>query len=504
MANGRKARWDLVLLWGFLVSLALIRAGHAEERDPFWQTRAGLENLSGVPLVRPDTWSWSGVPGDWYPNSPLWNLILGLVYQWGGFWGTFVFTTIAILVLVLLAVLLARRLGARNMPALIGLLAAFGAALAYVGARATLAVQILILAAVYLGLVLSDQVGRRSVTGLAGVSALVAATLSILGNWLHLSFLVIGPGLAAVWAVVWLLTPGLRPAQRSLLIVAGGLGWAAGPVLSPYGVAGGLARADAVQQACQGLLYDWSSPFSPNVGPQFAVVLVAALALAGAASWWLYRCWRRGEDVRLLAALTVIGVPTALAGIVAIRFLGISLITLAPVAAAGATRLVDRTRTRIRNWPRPGRLSTKLGDYSEGQFWRVTLTAVLILLLPGVVLLASEHAVPREGAILAQLPPGCRLFSTPDIGGSAVLLRPDVTVWMDGRADFFGRDMLLRSYAYYAGDGPTLLPEQADCLVFDSDDALTRGLRAGVQESTQWRLAAVDGSYELWLPEATG
>ncbi len=109
-------RWDSVLLWGFLVSLALVRAGHPEERDAFWQIRAGMENLAGVPLARPDTWGWSGVEGNWYPNSPLWNMLLALSYGTAGFWGLFVLSGVTIVALLMVTNVLGRRLG-RPSPA---------------------------------------------------------------------------------------------------------------------------------------------------------------------------------------------------------------------------------------------------------------------------------------------------------------------------------------------------------------------------------------------------
>jgi hypothetical protein len=496
----RDRRWDRLLLAGFLVSFALVRAGRVAERDPYWQIRAGAENLAGVPLARPDTWSWSGVPGDWYPNSPLWNVVLAVSYQLGGFWGLFGFSALVLLLLLALSALLAGRLGARPLPGLIGLFAIFAGALPYLGARATLGAQVLILLAVWAGLRLSDRAADTSTAVLVGTTTVVALAFSVLGSWIHLSFLLVGPGLAAVWAVIWLLTPA-QPARRRVLLIAGGaLGWLLGPVLSPYGLTGGLARARAVQDASQGLLTEWSSPFDPIQGGQWNAMAVVALLVAGGSAWWLYREWRRGVDVRLLAALTMIGVPASLAGMVALRFLGIGPVTLAPVVAAMATYLVDRVRRHLRSRPGEGRFRAAVRDYSAGRFWRAVLTVVLVALAPVVVVLAGEHGVPREQAVVARLPEGCRVFSAPDIGGVVVLLRPDAPVWMDGRADFFGRDLLVRSIEYYRGVAPSVVPERTGCVLIDPAKPLTTGLRAGLESSGAWRLAAAEDGFELWLP----
>lgn len=501
--DARPRRWDLVLASGFALAFALARAGRAAERDPYWQIRAGAENLAGVPLARPDTWTWSGVAGDWYPNSPLWNLLLAGSYAAGEFWGLFAFSALALLALLVLTALLAARLGARRLPGLLGLFAIFAGALPYLGARATLGAQLLIATAVLVGLWLSDRAAVLGTGPLAGATAVAALVLSVLGNWVHLSFLLVGPGLAVVWALLWLLRPRLAVARRTVLAVAGAVGWLLGPVLSPYGLAGGLARARAVQEVSQGLLTEWSSPFDPIQGGQWDVMAVVAVLVAAASAWWLWVEARRGADVRLLAALVLIGVPASVAGLVALRFLGIGPVTLAPVVAALATRLVDRLRQRLGRPGDPSRVRAALADYTAGRFWRVVLTVVLVALAPVALVLAGEHAVPRERAILARLPAGCRVFSAPDIAGAAVLLRPDAPVWMDGRADFFGRELLQLGVSHWTGEHPSVVPEGTGCVLLEPTRPLTTGLRARLAASGQWRLAATADGFELWLPSGS-
>jgi len=503
VAVASNRRWDGVLLWGFLTSLALARAGHPEERDAFWQIRAGMENLAGVPFARPDTWGWSGVEGNWYPNSPLWNILLALSYGAAGLWGLFVLSAAAILALLIVTNLLARRLGARRLPGLLGLLAVYSAAFPMLSVRATLAIQVLLLTAVYLALRLSDvAVGTKPAVLLSIVMA-GALGLSTLGNWLHLSFLLLGPAMAGVWALIWLLTPGLTGKRRLALIIAGGIGWLLGPVLSPYGLVDGLARARAVQEACEGIILEWASPFSPLVPPRFFFMLAATLVLALGAAGWLYRRWRAGAPVRDLAALVAIGLPMALAGLVAIRFLGVSLLVLAPVAAAAATRAVDRLRSRPEPASLPPGLAARLRDYSTGRFWRIVLTATLVVLSPGVVLLGLQHGEPPEREIVNRLPSGCRLFTDSVLGSATVLLRPDVPVWMDGRLDFAGRQMILDSYGYQNGTMVEPVPPGATCVLVAAN-AEGAALRARLSASGDWRFDAGDGTLELWLPVAAG
>ena len=498
----RVRRWDQLLFWGFMGSLALVRAGRLEERDPYWQIRAGAENLAGIPLVRPDTWSWSGVEGNWYPNSPLWNVLLAISYQAAGFWGFFVLSATIIGLLLVMVYLLSRRLGFRLLPGMAGLLAVFAAAFPMFNARATTAVQVLLLVAVYVALRLSDRSTTTSAGVLLGTVFAVAVGLSILGNWLHLSFLILGPGLAAVWAVIWLLTPGLTAAKRWALAVVGGIGWFVGLLLSPLGLSLGLERTRAVQEACQGLIVEWSSPFHTYVPRQFLFVLAVALLVAGGTAWWLFRRWRGGGEIRELAALAMIGVPAALAGVTAIRFLGVSLLVLAPVAAAAATRIVDGLRGRLGSSPRATPVMAKLREYSTGRFWRVVLSATLLVLSPGVVYLAAQHGAPPERGLVAQLPSGCNLFSRAGYAGTAVLLRPDVQVWMDGRADFFGRDMMILGYAYFGGSTEEPVPDGATCVLLDAarDNS---GVGDRLRATPGWRLVASDRGFQLWLPGDT-
>lgn len=501
VAVASNRRWDSVLLWGFLVSLALARAGHPEEREAFWQIRAGMENLAGVPLARPDTWGWSGVEGNWYPNSPLWNMLLALSYGAAGIWGLFVLSGVTILALLMVTNVLGRRLGARPLPGLVGLLVVYSAAFPMLSSRATLAIQLLLLTAVYLALRLSDRAHTMLPTVLTAVVMASALGLSTLGNWLHLSFLLLGPAMAAVWALIWLLTPGLTGRRRLVLISAGGIGWLLGPVMSPYGVVVGLARARAVQEACEGIILEWASPFSPLVPQKFFFMLTVALVLALGAAGWLYRRWRAGAPVRDLAALVAIGAPTALAGLVAIRFLGVSLLVLAPVAAAAATRAVDWLRSRPPPASLPAGLAARLREFSTGRFWRIVMTATLLVLSPGVVLLGSEHGEPPERAMLARLPAGCRLFTGPVLASTTVLLRPDVPVWMDGRLDFAGRRMILDGYGYQGGTMVEPVPPGATCVLLAAN-ADGASLRARLSSSADWRLDSGDGNLELWLPAA--
>lgn len=490
------ARFDGLLAIVLLLGLAIARAGRFEERDPYWGIRAGLENLAGEPLARPDAWSWS-MPGQvWYQNSPLWNSILGIGFPVAGFGWMFAVTLALLAGYLLTAWRLSLRLGARALPGWLGLMLAVTGGYAMLSPRATLAVQLIVLAAVWFALEWSQRcAGSWRAAPAAATIFGVAAVASVFGNWIHLSFLAMAPVVAGMWSIVWLFLPrswGFRIA----LIAASAFGWALGPLLSPYGLAGGVARTIAVQQACQGLILEWSSPFSGSVQLAILGVLVPLISIV-VGGWVIRRALAGPRDLRLgaILALSALGVPAGLAGLFTARFLGIGILTLAPVVAAATTALVDRLRRAG-----AGHSGRRWWQYTTGGFWRVSLWIVAVILLPGSLLLGSQLARPAELAMMAQLPSGCRFYGDAGTGSVVVLSRPDVPVWMDGRADFFGREMLLRGYQYYFGKAPDIVPPGTTCVLLDVADRATRLVADNVASSPQWREAGRAGSWVLWLP----
>lgn len=498
VAAVRKPGFDRVLVPIALVVFAAVRAAHFEERDPYWEARAGMENLTGWPLARPDTWSWAGVEGLWYQNSPLWNSFLGLGYQTGGFWGFFLVTAALLTSYLLLSYRLALRLGARRLPALAAIFASVSPALAMLSPRGTLAAEVVMLGSVLVVIEWSRHDSAKLPTWLAGIAiTVVAGALSTLGNWLHLSFLLIGPGLAGIWGLVWLLTPAPW-ARRLVLICGGAVGWVAGVFLSPYGLWLGLERTQVVQQVCAGLILEWTTPFSASISKVFWLMVFAASFVAVGVVAWLtqrFRSRQWGSNETGVLALAVTGVPAAVAGWFTIRFLGIALLTLAAAAAVVVTGYLDSLRAH-----RPAVAASRWSEYTTGGFWRVVMTAVLVVLAPGWVFVVALHSVPAEADLLRQLPQDCRLFSASGISGVSILVRPDVQVWIDGRADFYGRDHLKAAYAYFDLSASTLVPVGATCILLDAAAEDSTVLAAAVDASPDWQLVATDGSLRLWLP----
>ena len=283
MQTGR-FRWCLTAV--FLAMLAAVRAAIPSERDQYWSARAGLETLDGSPLARPDTWSWSA-EGIWFPNSPAWNVVLGLGWQSLGFWGFFWVAFVSMSVFFGLTLLAARIAGARPLPTLLAFVPILVLASAALSARATVVVQAFVLAAAIFAWWWGANAGRLHAVVAGTVVAVAGFLLSFAGNWVHLSFMLMAAAVAVMWAVAWWLSPGLSTVRRVVLTGAGTAGLLIGCVISPYGVGLTLERARVVSEICKGLMgwprwLDWlpglvTETVSDCV-PQTSVIGVAVAA----------------------------------------------------------------------------------------------------------------------------------------------------------------------------------------------------------------------------------
>ncbi|QKE85498.1 hypothetical protein [Arthrobacter sp. NEB 688] len=491
-----------LLPWLALAALAVVRAGVVDERDPYWQARAGLENLAGAPLRRADTWSWDPVATLFTQTSPAWNDVLGLGWRTAGFAGLFAVGLASMLVFTTVVLALARRLGARPLPALAGILVVLLLALPMVSPRATLVAQSLWLAVV-LG---ADRAVRRSTTRpvvVAAGSGLAGLAVGWAGSWLHLSWLLLAPAAWLAVVVLCLAAPRVDRARRLAVGLGTGVGLGAGVLVGPYGLdAWGLTRA--VQEAASGSVLEWLPPTADGLAARWVPTVVAALGLAGASLVLVVRRWgaRAADDrVGVLAALVVLGAPASVAGLGGVRFVGVALLTLAPAAALLATVLATRVVRRA-TAPRPTGVfrSAAVRRWSVGRPWRVVGTSVLVLLSPLVLLAGATAARPPEAAVVDLLPRGCRLVSDPGSAGPVLLMRPDVRVWIDTRADYWGRDRNREALDVLTGDD-TSVPAlaRADCALLSSTDVPTGPLAAALDADPGWRTAGGGDGLRVWV-----
>jgi len=474
-----------------------------QDTDPYWQVRAGQEWLDGTPLARPDTWSWAPVEGLFYPNSPLWNAALAIAWGAAESWGMFVLTALTIGAYFALAAHLARRLGASWTATTIAVIVTSLAALPMLSPRAGVPSQVLLLAGIAGGYAWC----RRAPTVAPWISVAVVGgggfAVSWLGNWVHLSWSTTALGLAVAWAALWLLAPGLGAGRRAALIVAGTVGLVPGIGAGPYGWSV-YERARAVLEACRGLITEWVGAFHPEAIGQWALPTIVAIAVGvlGAAQVvrWLRAPQARDPRVPLLVALLVIGLPAALAGLTAVRFTGMALLTLLPVIAMLVTQAGRRIHHRA---VRRHGAASRPAEYTSTRMWRIVLGGVLVAVSPFVLLYAAPHATPETIGVTDLLPRACRLFSPPKESAAVLLLRPDVTVWLDGRADYWGRDRLEEYYDVLSGDTDQRpVPEGTTCVILPDEGrpSSVSMLADALDASPDWARAAENGYVILWLP----
>jgi len=231
------------------------------------------------------------------------------------------------------------------------------------------------------------------------------------------------------------------------------------------------------------------------------------IVLIGLAAWFVRRI-RRGpvdQTFSLASAICIVAVPFAVAGMSALRFLGVSALILVPILGMGVTRLGRRARTWAQHLPDLSALKEPALRWTSARSWRIVLSLVAALLLPFAFWLGPvNHAVPEELAAIKALPSGCRLFTTASIAGPTILVRPDVPVWYDGRADYFGHARLLEAAAYSYKGAATSAPPGATCVVLPAigQSASLPLATARMIADPAWTLLGLYNRFDVWVRTA--
>jgi hypothetical protein len=487
-----------------MAALALIRSGSVEERDPYWQVRAGMETLNGAALSRPDSWSWAPVERAFTQTSPGWNVVLGGAWEAAGFSGLFLVSLVAIGALLSLVVVLSRRLGSGPISTWAALIVILLIALPFLSPRATVAAQALFLGAIVCADWWRRRAARYPILFGASIVGAGATAFAGVGSWLHLSWLILSPAMALSSAVLWIATPQLGQRRGAAFTTAVTAGASLGVLAGPYGT-DAWELSSRVQDACSGLVTEWLGMFTPGLAARWALPGTMAIVGAGAAFAWIIRRWRsRGEDPRvgLVAALTVLALPASLGGLTAVRFIGVSLLALAPLAAMAAGGVATRVRRRLDEEPRGALRNGRIRFWADGRHWRPVLVALLVVLFPGVVLMTLPLARPTEDMTIAErLPLNCRLFSDPGSAAPVILLRPDIKVWVDGRADYYGRERNIEALKLLrSGETDSPVLKRATCVMLRRDGQLNVGpLVQALDGDSAWTRLMSDDSVSAWV-----
>lgn len=456
LAGGRLP-W--VLAWLVFLPVAVLRAGALSEADTFWQIRVGLVTIATHAIPTTDTFSWTMHGKPYFQNSWGFDVFLGLAYRVGGLPCVACLCALIALGIAALMLALARSIGASAAASAVLLFLAAGPLLGWLSARPQLADYAAVLALILLLRRIEQGRGRWGAVALTGL-------LTVVWINLHVGALLALP-IAGVSAVLIAL---VRRGTCWPYMAAAGAAAAVGCLINPYGI-GVLAQVSQVQADSAGLItewlpLDWASPMDD-------IVLAAGLVAVVAA-------WRRRETV-LTAALAICTADA----VAARRMLPFVVILAMPVLAA----LASMPPESIRRY-----LASRRAMFR--QCGAVALVAFFALAVPSFTHIGRPAPSIYPAAVVADIPPGCRLFTSDLIGGYVILARPDVLVSLDGRNNLYGRTVLLAEQRVLNGHGNLARGlAGAGCVLVPRSDGLARRLR----HDTQWQVRAADQTAILYV-----
>lgn len=468
--------------------------------DVWWHLRAGTEVLDIGSVPRTDAWSILGYGRPWISQDWLANIAMAWVRGIGSLGETalsltFGFGVVASFALLWWAVEI-RRPAASWASRLVWLSLGLVVAAPVLGVR----VQVLdlVLSAVVMVLLsryLTD--GRRR--WLSALPLVAAAWANLHAGWPLLFALggayLAGEAVERLWRrpirpdpLTW---AQLRDLGLALLVAFAAL------AVNPNGTALWTYPLDTLGNAVLGrYIVEW---FPVTADPRLLRVYLALVLLAAIPTLVLGR-----RSLRVADALVIIGL--SLMAAYAVRFLLVAGPLVATLAAVHlAPRLADRTPIR-RFQPTIARMGAPHGG-GRGTT-HLILTAVVVVL--GVALSAAKVTPSAQlAAAAASFPvlavawldghePGDRIFNQYEWGGYLGLQRPHRLIFVDGRADVYGQNLLAEYAALISVrvDPQTELDRyEIDHVIFPPDSPLGRWLDA----SSGWERAYADALAVVWV-----
>jgi hypothetical protein len=396
-----------------IASVALLTWRPVNNDDTFMYLATGtwVADHRRIPLVDPFSWTYRGDP--WQSTGWGWGLVLWCCHRIAGVAGVAAITPILVCVIGAGLVVCARRLGARQVPALVCAVAALLCISPWITDRAQISSYTIFPFALYVA-VRATEHDRLNVRWLALPVVVQTCWIN-----LHSAGLISVPYLAALLGGLVLDRFRARESHgmRDLLTVA----WKPTIVLvvavaallaNPWNV-GEVTHAFATRSLSQSTISEWKPLL--QAGPLAIVpVVVAVLAAAG------FVAGRRRPGLRIALLLPcVVGAALAVDSIRNAPFLIlVAAIAVPPALPAIRSRLARRS---------------DLANLAVGTFG---IFAIVV----------AATAVPDTGSpgpnipvrSTAALPAHCKLRNKSDLGGYVMATRPDVPVSADGRNDLFG------------------------------------------------------------------
>jgi hypothetical protein len=454
---GRRA-W--LLAWLAFLPLVVVRAGVLAEGDTFWQIRVGLLTLAHHSIPATDTFSWTMHGKPYSQNSWAFDVLVAIAYRLGGLPTVAILCALLTLGMIALVLALGRMLGATATASALALLLAAPLLVGFLTARPQLADYVAVPVLVLLLRGIERDRLRWGAIVLTGL-------LTVVWINLHAAALMAVAIAGASAAVLFVLA---RRDSRWRYAVAATAAAAAGCLANPYGI-GVLHQASQVQADSSGLITEWA-PFDV-ASPLQDLTMAAGLAA-------LIIAWRRREAV-LLAALAV-----CMAGsLAAVRFLPFVLVLAVPLLAA----FVSAPPDRIRRY-----LTSRRVMFQQGG--ALGMAALVVLAAPSLTHIGRPEPSAFPTALVADIPHGCRLFTTDLIGSYVILARPDVLVSLDGRNNLYGPTVLVAEERVLHGLGNLSRGlAGAGCVLVPR----SYGLAPRLRNDAQWRVRAADQFAVLYV-----
>lgn len=403
------------------------------DSDAGWHIRNGEAILANRAAPRADSFSYSRAGRPWFAWEWLADALLGGVHRAGGVLGVSFLAAVAIVLSTAAAVKLSLTLGANFFLAALGGFAVLGTTSIHWLARPHIFSWLLAIAF----LAVAERERCRSTRLL-----FLLPPLACLWSNMHGSFL-LAPAILLVYAAGELLN-GKEGRRARLRLAAAGLASLLATFINPYGW---KVHGHILTYLRDSYIMDHVAEFrsfSFHQGGAVYVELFLAMAAAGTVALFAQRQW---GPALLAVALLKMALYSA-------RHLPTAAVLLTPLCVAALTREMEKWAA-LRTFLDYSDRVRALGRQMSGA---ATVVAVLILTALGLYGLSLRGQVGFNPEIfpvraagyleqrgLDRQPPATqpRLFAADQFGGYLIYrFNGRLKVFIDGRSDFYGRDML--------------------------------------------------------------
>ena len=470
-----------------LVLLALQRTAADPGWHAFWMAREGLDLFSNSAFVHQDRWSWAPMPHVFVPTSPAWQVLLGAAWSVGGKWTLAAFSFMAVCACLVALAYVAHALGGTDIRILVTLSVVGYTASQLIVPRAALpALCLFILHLLWIWKYRARLLQLRPFNATLRCAS-VALLIAFCGIWIHGSWTAFVALIAASALFLFWRTPAATATSRLACAFATAMGSLVGTLSGPLGFTA-WKQAAIVAENCRGLVLEWMTPI--QLGHDWIVIWIAVFIAAAMTSISLAEA-PRDDATDLRTVFAILAWCFLMAGLFAVRFVLTAIVFIGLLAA---TQHGHHTRLPIIasavRWLR--------NRYSN-RFGRAVAAGVLLALFPLVARELPSTYTMLDSTAIARIPSECRLFSADILAGAVVLERPDVSIWIDGRLDYWGRERLIQARDYFELRDPArLVPDGSECVLLPKEQRASK-LVLALNRNPSWTRVTSDPTATLWV-----